>query len=720
MFSEMVWNGVFILVLAVCVAVNAGAEALPDLTVVPKDFRETVCRSRDWARRTNPLFDLNAEGVDDIHLAYVGETLPVIVLSNRTTRVLPLRGRIRVVGFGGMSFSLDATSTLPPHGCRRFPCGGDLSKGTWLVEAALETDAAKATAETRFAVVRRRVVTPLAETGVFRAGFNYHMSRYSQSDNAKCLKALVQAGAKIVRAGIDAGFSSIRKKPNEFDWTKSDGYLAQLERSGLALDTIIYSSPEWAVDDKHKEGMFWQSPLKRGLFREFCEKLSARYGTRIAWYEIGNEWDLLQPEQMTTDEAIELQREGYEGLKAGCRNVSVIPNGWAVVHSDVIPHRTQRNMQERLMSEARESYDAHPVHQHGSYREYRRRLPEFFAWRKARGIDFKPWYSNETALTETGAGEERVAECVWQKILYARVHGSVDYIWYNLRAWGLGPFDGEQGYGVLTGDFYPRTSFAAFAGLTSCFEGLTPQGIVYQGSNRDVFRFAGHREGMDVQVFVGWDLKATTNVPVCVKTDAQRAFEVDLFDNRRAVTLENGVVRWNLGKTPSALLLESVSTAVPDKDALACGDVGTVKDVELGESGYRFNLDDFDCVFEMYKADPLNLDRVWGGWWDLGGSVSLQCKNDMLQIVADIRDERQAAEDALMVIVDGAERRFQPEKPLERGLRYVAQVAFPKPESVLEIRIEDDDGKGKEGWVTTGPFRIVRSAVDGQSCRAGN
>ena len=55
----------------------SGAEK-KNLTVVPEAFKEKVARSRDWARRTNPLFALSAEGMDDIHLAYEGEAAPVL------------------------------------------------------------------------------------------------------------------------------------------------------------------------------------------------------------------------------------------------------------------------------------------------------------------------------------------------------------------------------------------------------------------------------------------------------------------------------------------------------------------------------------------------------------------------------------------------------------------------------------------------------------------
>ena len=683
----------------------SGAEK-KNLTVVPEAFKEKVARSRDWARRTNPLFALSAEGMDDIHLAYEGEAAPVLVLSNKTAEVLSLQGAVHVSGFGGTSFSLEASGDLAPHGCRRLPMGRTLAKGPWLAEAALETDTAKAVAETRFAVVRRRTVTPPAAPGEFRAGFDYHMARYTDIDNEKCLKALVQAGAKIVRAGIGAGFGSVQPREGVFDWTKSDRYLDLLERSGLAVNTIVYNTPRWATDDKHAKKHFWQAPTRRGLFRNFGEKLTARYGTRIAWYEVGNEWDLLTPEQMTTDEAIELQREAYEGLKAGCPAAKVIPNGWAVVHSDVIPHRTQRNMQERLMTEARAFCDAHTVHQHGPYREYRRRLAEFFAWRKARGIDDMPWYSNETAQTVTGAGETRVAECVWQKILFAWAHGSVDYIWYNLRASGFGPFDGEQGYGVMTGDFYPRATFAAFAGLTSCFEGLRPQECVHEGPSREVYRFAGVRGGKSVQVLVGWDLRAQTNVTIRVRTDAARAFAADLFDNRRALLVQDGCVALTFGPTPAAVLLEDVTSAVPDPSDLGRGEKPGIQLIALGAQPHCFRLHDYDSVFEMYKADPLHFDRIWKGWNDLIATVRIRRDAGSLKIVAETRDEKLVPDDRLVVIVDGVETRFPLEKPIESGGRYVGQIDFPKPDAILEIRIEDDDGQGKEGWVTTGPFKV--------------
>ena len=237
-----------VLAASVVLSPSASGAEKADLTVVPAEFKEKVSRSRDWTQRTNPLFALSADGVDDIHLAYEGDSTPILVLSNKTAEVLSLKGTVRVSGFGGKPFSLEASGDLAPYGCRRLPMGRTLAKGPWLAEAMLETDTAKAVAETRFAVVRRRTVTPPSAPGVFRAGFNYHMAWYTDADNEKCLRALVQAGAKIVRAGILAGFVSVQKQEGVFDWKKPDRYLDLLAHDYYDADEISEASNDLMGD----------------------------------------------------------------------------------------------------------------------------------------------------------------------------------------------------------------------------------------------------------------------------------------------------------------------------------------------------------------------------------------------------------------------------------------------------------------------------------------
>jgi hypothetical protein len=164
-----------------------------------------------------------------------------------------------------------------------------------------------------------------------------------------------------------------------------------------------------------------------------------------------------------------------------------------------------------------------------------------------------------------------------------------------------------------------------------------------------------------------------------------------------------------LGRTPSAVLLEDASIAVVSDSDVCRDERDEILDIAMDKDGHVFKLQDFDCVFEMYKADPMNFDRVWKGRNDLTASVKIDFDGPDLRIVANVRDEQLADGDCLFVIVDGVGKRFAPDCLIEKGARYVGKIACPKPESVMEIRVEDDDGCGKEGWVTTGQFRVTRN-----------
>ena len=694
-------------------AVVAGAGELVDVTrVPPKTEKKGPAGAQNWARRTNSLYDVFVEGVDELHLAYAGEKTPTVVVTNLTAEALALKGDVRVSTYNdGEATTLPVEATLPAGGVVRLPIGRMLKKGVWRVLSDLHTATQKAQAETRFGVLRRREVTPPSAPGVFRMGIHYDDFNNSEADNAKCRAALVQAGAKLVRSDyyLHGAYGDVPQPDGTYDWRGPDARVAALEKVGIKLDMICYKTLPWMAQPAYtNHPKRWASPPKPGLYRELCRRYAERYGSRLAWFEVGNEWDLYKPDLMSIDEAIRVQKEAWEGVKAGCPDLKVIPNGWAVVHSDVIPHRTQRDMQERVMAEARDYYDAHPVHQHGPYREYRRRLREFFAWRQARGIDDKPWFPCETAQTTTGVGEDRVACCVWQKILFSWAHGAVDYVWYCLQARGFNASDGEQGYGLVTGDFYPRMTYAAFAGLTSCFDGATPVRVVHEGPNRDVYLF----RAPDRLILVGWDLTTKTDVPVRVRTDAKRAWTADLFDNRTAAAVADGVATLTLSQTPQALVLDGATVAEPFAEDLVRGETREIATVSLGNGGRRFDLFDLDDVFEMYKADPEFFDRVWKGVGDLGGTIHIGRDGDRVRVTAQVFDERNAPGDRLVVLFDGVEKASVPPRDLtEKGAKYMTTVDVPPSATVWEIRVEDDDGHGKEGWITTGRFRLDDAAA---------
>ena len=280
---------------------------------------------------------------------------------------------------------------------------------------------------------------------------------------------------------------------------------------------------------------------------EYAERLAAHFGNDIDYIETSNEADLWPTNTMSVAEYVEYQKEGYEGVKRGCRDIRVLTSAWAAADSSN-PMCRRKGYQEQVMEGAKGYYDVHPTHQHSGFGAYENdNLTKFFPMRERLGINV-PWYANETALTGVNGAEDGVARNVWMKILWSWAHGSTDYIWYNLRATGWKPADPEQWYGLVTADYYPRAGFAAFSALAHVLSGLDFARIVHEGKGRHLFLFKGERGGVALQVLAGWDGFTDPPHPIPVKTDASRAFSIDLMGNIRPAEKRDGGFVFGISK----------------------------------------------------------------------------------------------------------------------------------------------------------------------------
>lgn len=135
-----------------------------------------------------------------------------------------------------------------------------------------------------------------------------------------------------MRAG-GFSFAAIVPREGTYDWTTADAIMAETEARGISLDANVYGAPRWAQDTNRlaRVGGHFKAhlvPPRPGTFGAFAERVAARYGTRIDYYELGNEWDLVPERIMTRDEAVRLHRGGYAGLRRGNPAVAVMSNGW--------------------------------------------------------------------------------------------------------------------------------------------------------------------------------------------------------------------------------------------------------------------------------------------------------------------------------------------------------------------------------------------------------
>ena len=589
-------------------------------------------------RTGNPLY-LVREGRKEKAALTVSNLAPQTVECKlRLEMTGPFGERQEIVEFRKLGARAEAVIALPQVA----------TKGVWRLKGTVAAgDGSSAPVETRFAVIDSHDITPKQPYGTFRMGVNYHMGRFSEKDRRLTTAALVACGAKLARADVGTFMATVQPTgPDDERFEAADSMVGMLEKAGLAINAHLQWNPKWAARPEALAKNDWRlwatGRIRDGLYENFCEKVARHFGTRIDYYEIGNEWDLGFPGP--AEDAIAIQREAYVGIKRGCPKACVISNGWAAPDdNNQVVRSGHKGFREAVLKDAAQYIDVLPIHIHGSLARYIKDIEgEFFPLRKRTGLDRKPWYSNETS--QTSVWEERgPALLVWKKILYAWSAGSQDYIWYNLKGTGWDPKDPEQGYGMLTADYRPRETFVAFAALATAFGGKTFDRTVFRAASRFVLAFRGN----DGLTLGAWDESSTPDgVKVSVRTDAKSAVRIDFFGNRTVLPIRNGQVEFVFGSHPAALVLAGANFADPDKEALADIPPPNAKAIEIPSPAFGrpcdFELATPAQVTDFWEANPTEMARLWKGPEDLSAKVWVGHDDRCLKVRIEVTDDVQA------------------------------------------------------------------------------
>lgn len=648
------------------------------------------------------------------------------VLANPTAVDVPLAATLDWRDFGGKGPSQSWAGTVPARGAVALETPPGLDKGIWYVTGRFVSAGATNEVRTSFGVIDRHAATPRGRRGAhFRIGVNYHMSRYTPSGRADTLDALALAGCKLVRASGFA-FNSCCPREGVFDWSKSDVLMAELVARGISENAIFSPAPNWAKDPAQLERLkgrprTYQAPSRPGLLRDFAERLAARYGEAIDYYELGNEWDLVPTNVLSEADALRLHREAWEGLRRGCPAAKMMCNGWTGDMTFNRPGIDRIGFQERYMRATRDMNDFHPIHLHSRFPHYVAAIRRFLAQRREQGLEGIPWYSNETALTTHGGREAMAARHVWKKPVFAWAHGSCDYIWYNLKATGWDPDDSEQAYGLLTADLRPRATYCAYSALVKILQGLSFDAILSEEADGlYAYRFRGEKDGFAGCVLVGWNEPAAKGVRTLrIRTDATRAVAADLFNRETPMAIDDGVVTWTVGTNPGALVLVGATHAVPDAASAAAGkgrgsnaasapirlsgapDAGRAPDFELKTAA---------CVHDLYEADPATADRVWKGPSDCSAQVWLmRAGPGRMRIRVAVVDDVRAPGDRVTAFVRPAGAAVPRVVPLARVADGSVWSAETEAADVFafDVRVEDDDGRGVDAWLSLSEGRAA-------------
>lgn len=674
----------------------------------------------------------------------------VLTLSNLADREIAWDVSLSVEDFFGREIGSKFAIALPSGGSVRREIDDRLPKGIRFVTVVASSEGSLATNRTSYAKIDLHEVTAHQKEGEFRLGVNFHVDRYTPGYRRVGRDALVAIGAKLARADI-LHLCNVWYAENNVAWEDQEKKIDDLYGHGIAIDAIMWwPSAEWALIKEPDGGLekSGRRVYRPGIMRRYGEMLAERFGRRIAYYEVGNEWDMSKPEWLPYADAVRQTREVAEGVKAKCPSAKVIPAGFAADSSVRHPSHVIRAMfHEDLMRDVQDVVAAHPVHGHGPFKEFAGKMRNFLQWRKDMGVKI-PWYANETAISTTSMrpNDREAAVIMWQKVLFSWSRGSIDYIWYNLRATGYDPDDTEQGFGMFTPDFHPRSAAASFSALAATFRHLESDGVLFEGDDRHVMRFKGVRNGRKVRVIAGWDSFAFEPMAVKVRTDAARAWQVDTMGNRDAVPVNDGVAEWRIGANPSAFYLEEASYAEADAKDVSREAKRPVK-IIVPKGGFSEKVEEADLVakeyeqvYEVFKAMPEHVNRTWHWWEDLWGWTSAAWKDGKLTICVTSWDDRHCprTDDPLqgdcallrlggwkILLIGGDEPSIKViEKPVGAAIPsdrdwslkwkpgYNQNYIFTLDPAALgfgteipfNFRLYDNDGLGFDGWIEYSPL----------------
>lgn len=493
---------------------------------------------------------------------------PVFTLSDPAGGASRVSGVIVASNYFGETLSVPVDADVAKGETLRIPFDiaalkSGRTRGIWHARAVVEHDGLVQTNGTSFAHLPANPVTPRIPRGRFRIGMHYHMGRFPPEAQEANLDALAAIGCKLVRVSGFSAYPCWQDESSGPDFSRPARFMELLGKYGLSVNVFCWPNAKWMAeipDQRRKYPGYVRSRARKGIMGLYAEKLARRFGSDIDYIEPANEPDFWESGAMSIDEYIDYQREIYAGVKRGCRDILVLSPGWAYVDSS---HKrvVAKGMQERVMSEAKDAYDVHAIHGHGLFPGYEKQMVEkFFPMRRKYGVD-APWYANEAADTGANGKEDVTARTVWQKILWSRAHGSVDYIWYNLIATSADPDDAEGGFGVLSRTLHPRSAFASFAALTHLLSGLDFDSTLTEGNGRYLYRWKGTAAGRRRIVLAGWDRYATTPARIRVATDAVEISSYDIMGNMAAIGREGRDAGFSLGELPSALILDGATRA---------------------------------------------------------------------------------------------------------------------------------------------------------------
>jgi len=533
------------------------------------------------------------------------------------------------------------------------------------------------------------------------------------------VRAAARAGFKAMR--IDLAWRTMEGQPGAYDWSVGEWRVGLLEKYGILPQVLVGLAPDWAVKkdwvfERPERGPCGNKLPEPQLWHDFLVKMAARFGSRVPFYELYNEPDLVGFGNFSVEDYVASFNAGAKGVHEGCPSAKVLTGGIACWRKTV---DSKKDFLPLGVVGTAKDFDILAIHEHGNPQNFYKEMDEkWLPLLKTNGIN-KPIWPNETS-EDAMRGEAAQAACYMQKALFSWSRGCCAHNWYKVRDAGRDLSATRRYYGLLSRDFEPLAAYPAVVGTVSLYREAHFEREI-PDEDMELLLFSKKKN----LILAGWPHKpggAVSPRPVRIRTDAHEAVFVDLMGNEQPVLPVDGRVSFDVGRYIGSLVLCGATKA----EAIANPPLPKPEQIRIRVPNGDYPvlpqlvLDKPENYTSLAGFNPATEHLMWRGPDDLSARYWFKREGDTLSIRAEVTDdvirfsktEAPHAGDvmAMTFIVDG-----------RRHFTWVTSVdghAYAKSFSLSELgfaqgkRIlfnthiwDNDDGIVTEGYIGISPDR---------------
>jgi hypothetical protein len=376
-------------------------------------------------------------------------------------------------------------------------------------------------------------------------------------DLDKAIVAVGSAGIRVVRGGV--GWEHVQQEPGQWQQAWIDWYRQAARRYrevGAQQQFLLCYTARWAapkeLQGSQEMGDWLFAPPDLNGWRAYVRKMATEFKDDVGWWEVWNEADLAGFWPGTCEQYLELLRVASEELRTVAPHGKIMHAGFALLGGH--GGRKDPDFARKVTVQGRTWFDIMAWHMHGEFEHgFRWQVDGPLAELRQLCNPPAPLYFNETAVNLDDVGERGQASQLAQKLLYAWGKGAIGYTWFKLQSGKRIPVPGgDVNWGLLTEDWYPHAAYAAYNTITGLLSQADCTGMIATRPGRHLIGFANAGD----RVLAAWDESAfAKGDPLVIDCGRGSATAVDLWGNRRPLAQVNGQVVWDVGTTPSYLLV---------------------------------------------------------------------------------------------------------------------------------------------------------------------